>query len=302
LYWDASKVSLNKITIYFTDDGEESATMWNSGEARWLGGAVELDALSDNSGIMVNPMFATHYYYIRSKGPWQDYRLRRAMTLALPWKEMRESYYLPTSTLIYPIFGYPKIKGIDTEDMEEAKKLMEEAGYPKGVGLPEIVIRITPGEDEDRVAKLMANAWMQLGIPVKIDVVSYNRYFQALKQDDYNVGSISWIGDFADPYTFLQMWRRDSNLNDALHNDNDFEELMERSMYEEGLVRFRTLAEAEQLLLDRGAVLPLCYSPALNIIDMDEIDGWYPNAMDVHPFKHLRFKAFKPLPGVAVKP
>ena len=300
LYWDAERVSIQKLNIYFTGDGEESAAMWNSGEARWIAGTVEIDVLNDRTGIMVNPMFATYYYYIRSIGPWKDHRLRRALTLALPWNEMRKGYYLPTKTLIYPLSGYPRIEGIENGDTEEAQRLLEEAGYPKGVGLPEIVIRITPSEDADRVAKLMAGAWMALGIPVKLDIVPYSRYVNSLKQDNYTIGSISWIGDFADPYTFLQMWRRDSNLNDAMHDDEDFEELMERSMYEEGDTRFGILAEAEQLLLERGAVLPLSFSPALNIVDTDEIEGWFPNAMDIHPFKYLRFMVIKPLPGVAM--
>ena len=301
LYWDAEQVSLNKIIIYFTDDGEESAAMWNSGEARWIGGTVELDSLSDRSGIVVNPMFSTHYYYIRSMGPLKDYKVRRSLALALPWKEMREVYLLPAKTLIYPIFGYPEIEGMEEGDIEEASQLLEEAGYPKGVGLPEIVIRITPAEDADRIAKLMAASWMRLGIPVTIDVVPFNRYFQSLKQDDYTVGSVSWIGDFADPLTFLQMWQRDSNLNDAWHDDGDFEKLIERSMIEEGEERFKTLSEAEQLLIERGAVLPLCNSPALNIVDIDELEGWFINALDIHPFKYLRFMAIKPLPGVAYK-
>ena len=301
-YWDAEKVALKEITIYFAEDGEEASAMWNSGESQWIAGSVDLETLSDGRGIVLNPMFATHYYYIRSTGPWKDYRLRRALSLALPWKEMREGYYLPSKTLIFPITGYPKIEGIDAGDMEEAQNLLEEAGFPKGVGLPEIIIRITPSEDDDRIAKLMAGAWMQLGIPVKLDIVPFSRYFNSLKQDDYNIGSITWIGDFADPYSFLMMWMKDSNLNDAFHNDDDFEELMERSMQEEGRKRMETMAEAEQLLIDRGAVLPLCYSPALNIIDTGEIDGWSPNAMDIHPFKYLRFKAVKPLPGVALGP
>ena len=72
-------------------------------------------------------------------------------------------------------------------------------------------------------------------------------------------------------------------------------------MYEEGRERYKTMSEAEKLLLERGAVLPLCYSPAMNIIDTEEIEGWYPNAMDIHPFKYLRFMTLKPLPGVALK-
>jgi peptide/nickel transport system substrate-binding protein/oligopeptide transport system substrate-binding protein len=301
LYWDADRVALKKIIIRYTDDGEESAAMWNSGEARWIAGTVDLERLIDRNGIVVNPMFATYYYYICSRGPWKDHRLRRALAISLPWDELRTEYFLPAKTLIFPVPGYPKIEGMDTTDVEEARALLEKAGYARGVGLPEIVIRITPSGEADRIAKLMATAWMNLGIPVKLDVMPYNRYFQSLERNDYDVGFTSWIGDFADPYTFLQMWRRDSNLNYARHNDEDFEALMEKSMMEEGDARFEILAEAEQLLLDRGTVLPISYNPAVNVLDTDEIEGWYLNVMDIHPFKYFRFKTTKPLPGIAVR-
>jgi len=302
-YWDAKRVVLEKITLRFTDDDEDSTAMWNSGEARWIAGNVDIDALTDKSGIEVNAMFATHYYYIRSAGPWSDYRLRRALVLALPWEEIRNKQYLPAKSLIFPIPNYPQIKGFDTTDIDEAQKLLEQAGYPKGVGLPELVVRITPSEEADRIGKIMASAWMdKLGIPVKLDVVPYNRYFDSLKQKDYNVGSTTWIGDFADPYTFLQMWRADSNLNDADYNDPDYEALIDKSMGQDGTERYATLGEAEQMLLDRGTVLPVSYTPALNIVDTEELGGWYPNALDIHPFKYFNFKAYKPLPGVAKLP
>ena len=303
-YWDARRVQLSKLTIQFTEDGDEASAMWNSGTARWIHGDVNIEALTDRSGIEVNAMFATQYYYIRSaKKPWNDYRLRRALSLVLPWDKIREGYSLPAKTLIFPISDYPRIDGLDTVNVEEAVKLLEDSGYPSGVGLPQLVIRITPAREAERVATLMARAWQEnLGIPVKIDVTPYARYFQSLKMDDYDVGSTNWIGDFADPYTFLQMWCRDSNLNDARHNDDDYEALIDKSMTEEGAKRWETLAEAEKLLLERGNVLPISYSPALNIIDLDEIDGWYPNVLDIHPFKFISVKARRPLPGVAALP
>jgi peptide/nickel transport system substrate-binding protein/oligopeptide transport system substrate-binding protein len=304
LYWDVGRVSLKKITLKFTEDGDESAALWNSGEVRWISGEVNQDALTDRSGIMVNPMFATHYYFIRSvHKPWTDSRVRQALSLALPWDKIREGHVLPAKTLIYPIQGYPEVPGLDTQDLEEAKRLLTEAGYPGGLGLPELVIRLTPSQEAARIGGLMASTWIEeLGIPAKIDVVPYKQYFESQKQDNYDVGFSTWIGDFPDPYTFLQMWRRDSNLNDARYNDSDYEDLMERSMTEDGQTRLETLAEAEKLLLDRGAVLPISYSPALNIVDTDELEGWFPNALDIHPVKYFSFKAFKPLPGVVLAP
>ena len=299
-YWDARRVSFNKITLKYMEDGDETANLWNSGEARWISGEVNLDALTDRSGIQVNAMFATHYYFIRSaEKPWDDYRVRRALSLALPWDEIRQGHFLPAATLIFPIRGYPEIAGLSEPDIEEAARLLAEAGYAGGLGLPELVIRLTPSQEAARIGGIMAQTWKErLGVPVRVEVIPYNQYFQSMKSSGYIVGSSTWIGDFADPYTFLQMWRRDSNLNDARYNDEDYEELMERSMLEEGATRLATLAEAEKLLLDRGSVLPVSYSPAINVVDTNELDGWYPNALDIHPFKYLNFKAFRPLPGV----
>jgi peptide/nickel transport system substrate-binding protein/oligopeptide transport system substrate-binding protein len=302
MYWDRNRVSLNKVIIKFTDTAEEAAHLWNSGEGRWIAGDVDLDALTDRSGIQVNVMFATHYYYIRSEDrPWNDYRIRRAMVLVLPWEEIRQAYYLPAETLIFPITGYPKVQGITEANYGEAERLMTEAGYAGGAGMPELVIRLTPSSEAARVGSLMARAWRDnLGLNVRVEIVPYERYFTAMKERGYIIGSSTWIGDFADPYTFLQMWRRDSNLNDARHYDAEYEALIEKSMLEEGEVRLTTLAQAEKLLLDRGVVLPIYHSPAVNIVDTGELDGWYPNALDIHPFKYISFKAFRPLPGVAL--
>ncbi|MDR2375023.1 MAG: peptide ABC transporter substrate-binding protein [Treponema sp.] len=301
-YWDARRVSLNQLTIRYTDDPDEASALWNSGEARWLGGTMNVDALTDLSGIVVNPMFATYYYFIRSaEEPWTDYRLRRALILALPWKELREGFYLPAKTLIYPIMGYPELEGLENTDIEEALRLLEEAGFPRGEGLPELVIRLDDAEESARIGGLMAVAWKeQLGVPVRIEVIPNRRYLQSLKTPGYGIGSSTWIGDFADPYTFLQIWRRDSNLNDAGLNDPDYEDLIEKSMSQEGTERYATLAEAEKLLLDRGSVIPIYYWPAINIVDTGELDGWYPNALDIHPFKYFSFKALRPLPGVVL--
>ncbi|MCL2478802.1 MAG: peptide ABC transporter substrate-binding protein [Treponema sp.] len=300
-YWDAARTSLNKITIQFAETGDDAAALWNSGTAHWISGDVNLDALTDRSGITVNAMFATFYYYIRCQKPWDDYRIRQALTLVLPWDQIRNGYYLPADTLIYPIPGYPQIEGLNKNDTDQALKLLEQAGYPRGIGLPPLVIRVTPSQDAARISSLMAQAWTEkLGIQVKIDVVPFNQYIQSLKNSDYTVGALTWIGDFADPYTFLQMWRRDSNLNDAMFSDDDYEALMDRSMTEDGATRWQTLSEAEELLLSRGAVLPISFNPALNVIDTDEISGWYPNVLDIHPFKYLSFRNFRPLPGVAM--
>ncbi|MDR2509543.1 MAG: peptide ABC transporter substrate-binding protein [Spirochaetaceae bacterium] len=304
LYWDAREVALKKIEIKLVKSGDEAADLWNSGEARWVSGHVNYERLKDRSGLELNPIFATHYYYIRSAhAPWSDYRVRQALTLALPWQKIRDGYLLPAKTLIYPISGYPEIEGLGTTDMATARSLLESAGFPGGKGMPELVLRLSPGSESERIGTHMVRAWRDgLGLKIKIEVIPFPAYFDSLKQDNYDVGFSTWIGDFADPYTFLQMWRRDSNLNDARYNDTDYEKLLDRSMAEDGEKRYKTLSEAEELLLDRGTVLPISHSYAVNLVDTAELDGWYRTVLDIHPFKYLAYRTREPLPSVALFP
>jgi peptide/nickel transport system substrate-binding protein/oligopeptide transport system substrate-binding protein len=300
-YWDAAEVEIKKIILLNPKDGDDATAMWNSGQARWIADDMNLETLTDRSGIVITPLFATHYYFIRSaKKPLDNQNVRRALALALPWEEIRQGYFLPAATLVYPIRGYPAVEGIAVPNMDEAKRLLAEAGYPDGKDIPDIVIRLSPGMESVRVGSLMAAAWKELGVSAKIDVITSGRYLEALRRDDYDVGASTWIGDFADPYTFLQMFQRDSNLNDARYNDPEYERLMDDSMQQEGSERWATLAEAEKRLLDYGTVLPVSYTPAVNIIDVNEIEGWYPNPLDIHPYKYFSYRVFRPLPGVVL--
>jgi len=67
----------------------------------------------------------------------------------------------------------------------------------------------------------------------------------------------TWIGDFADPEAFLQMWTPDSPLNDAHYSDPAFEDLLARSYAKDAEERMNLLAEAETLLLQSAVVLPI---------------------------------------------
>jgi ABC-type oligopeptide transport system substrate-binding subunit len=109
----------------------------------------------------------------------------------------------------------------------------------------------------------------------------------------------TWIGDFADPEAFLQMWTPGSSLNEAGFDDPAFMELLTQSYEKDGEKRMSLLAEAESLLLGKAVVLPIYHGFASSIIDLDYIEGWYQNALDIHPYKDLRFGSPSIGPNVA---
>jgi oligopeptide transport system substrate-binding protein len=309
-YWDAASVAVPRIRALFTDEDDAITRRFDDGEVHWLAGPMNIKALLDNGSIQFNPMFGTHYWFFACDAkPWSDPDLRRALALLLPWPEIRsrDLYAFPASTLVLPYEGYRAAKGFAAADPAEAKRLLEKAGFPEGKGLPPLVVLAPDGEDAKRVTGIMKAAWEKLpGFSVELRVVPAARYFESVRKGpgrgEYGLALTTWIGDFADPLAFLQMWISDSNLNDAGLADGEYDRLIAASAAKDGADRLAALGEAESRLLGGAAVLPIYHSVAVNVVDTDFVQGWYANALDIHPFKYLSFGQRKVRPNVAAVP
>lgn len=306
-YWDSASVSIQYQTMLFTDDDEAASKMFNNEEAHWLAGPGDYNAILLAAAIQVNPIFGTSYWYFDcSQVPWNDASVRKALALLLPWKELRDSakYLVPATTLVLPLPGYSQTKGIENPDKDEAKRLLAAAGYPEGAGLPEIKVYYADGTDNKRIVTIFKTAWESLpGLKVTGVPVNPSKYYETIGKDDKTTGltlaHTTWIGDFADPEAFLQMWTPDSPLNDAHFVDPEFLSSLEKSYTKEGKERMSLLAEAETVLLQKAVVLPIYHSFAASVIDIDYIEGWYQNALDLHPYKQLKFGTPSIQPNVA---
>lgn len=292
LYWDKDSVYYNTVRINLEEDASGATEQFNSGKAQWITDGIRIDAIDDPEALVTNPLFATNYFYFNcSEKPWDNAKVRRGLALLLPWDLVRSNrfVYIPTAHLIPQLPSYPESTAITEADPAEGKELLADAGYPGGEGLPEIIIKIPGSFESRRIALLMKQTWTEeLSAEVTIKEFSYSTYYDELKKEDYTLGTISWIGDFPDPLTFLQMWTTDSNLNDAGYSGPVFDSIIDRSMTETGKPRYSTLSEAESILLYDAVVLPVNHLPAWNVIDLFEIDGWFPNPLDIHPFKYFR--------------
>lgn len=146
----------------------------------------------------------------------------------------------------------------------------------------------------------MNKAWKKIGISCEVIFFPFSSYYNELKSSDYNLGIISWIGDFADPLAFLEIFRPNSTLNDSNWKNVEFEQTLKRAASDSQIKsRFEKLGAAEELLLKDFVIIPLSHQVSVNIIDLFSIEGWYSNAINIHPFKFIKFVRPQPLPGVA---
>ncbi len=300
-YWAQAAVESDRIVFRRFGDSLEATDEYFHGDVDWNAGPIAFETIADDRHLVVNSMFGTTFYYIRAeKEPWDDRRVRRALALLLPWDEIRDedAYFSPTHRLVPGIAGYPEVEGLRERDPDEAMRLLEEAGYPEGEGLPDPLIRIPGGADAERISALMKEAWESIDLETEVETVPFPAYFDAAGETGVTVGQFSWIGDYSDPLTFLQLFVSDSNLNEAGLDDAEYDALIDEAIPLEGTERFERMAQAEQRLLESGTVLPVSHSAAFNLIDLDSVEGWFPNALDIHPVRYLRRTPDAPAPGL----
>ncbi len=300
LYWDAKNVKTDTIEIRFMDNPTEISKGFQGGKIQW---ADDWDSkiIKNSDAIVAHPTFGTGYFFfVTNISPWDDYRVRKGIALLVPWEEIRKKHFmLPTSTLVPSIPQYPKIEGITKENDDEAFKLLKDAGFDSGRGLPDITIRIIRNTGAEGVAKELKKIWEEK-LPVKVVLQSYDfrTYVREIKKGGCTLGASTWIGDFADPLTFLDMWTSNSNLNDAKYNNPEYDKLIEKSDSISGKERYELLSKAEKILIDKAVVIPLFNAPSFNLIDLEIIGGWFPNPLNIHPLKYLYYKEATLPPGV----
>ena len=167
--------------------------------------------------------------------------------------------------------------------MTDAKK---RTGIAQSKRLP-LVIAIPDSDYMKKQAEILAGAWKALGVDVTVESAPINRYLESIPSWDADLFSYTWIGDFADPLAFLELFRSASTLNVAQWKNAEYDKLLEEAALYTGEERIKLLARAEQLLLDSGEVLPVSHPVSFNVIDLETTGGWSSNAFDIHPFKYL---------------
>ena len=292
-FYGAEHVYIPSIKIMLSDEYDENTFLFNTGKVNWVADGFVSKNIYNQDAIYDSVLFGTEYlFFITKDGPLTNPLVRNALLSAVPWDEIREIFNIPADTLVFPITDYPSIPGIGDTDIDLSKELLEEAGYPNG-GFT-LSFEIPNSEFLSYLADELKKAWEPLNITLNIKVTDSNYYLTPATASG-DIFLYSWIGDFSDPITFLELFKGDSTLNVTNWKNENFDKLIEEAnSLTNQAKRYEKLAEAEQLLLDDGIILPLCHLITTNCINLNEIGGWFPNALDMHPFKYVYFRDYTP--------
>jgi oligopeptide transport system substrate-binding protein len=305
LYWDAANTRSQIIDILPVGSPDTALNLYEGGQAdivfdRTLVPGELLDVLLKRPDFHSFDYLGT--YFIRfnvTKKPFDDPRVRRALALAIDkdrivTKIMRAGEK-PAATLVPPgTTDYTSPPGLGY-DPALARKLLSEAGYPGGKGFPrfEYMFNAAAGGGDkmhEDIAVELQQMWRDnLGIKMDLRQVEWKVLLSSLSHLDYETARSSWIGDYDDANTFLDMFISNNGNNRTGWKSAQYDALINEANEQTDVKkREQIFQQAETLLVrDEMPIIPIFYYVGLNYFDTNKIQGFYQNILDDHPLQTI---------------
>lgn len=304
LHWDAAHIQNTVVDFLPIDNATTALTLYETGQADviWDKNLVPnelLDVLQHRPDFHNFDYLGT--YFVRfnvTRKPFNDVRVRKALALCLDKRRIVEkitrggekvaSCLTPPGTA-----NYEPPEGLG-HDPELARRLLAEAGFPGGQGFPTFNYLYNTAELHKQVAIEMQQMWKrELGINMELRQTEWKVYLAAQSQLDYDTSRSSWVGDYNDPNTFLDMFMSNNGNNRTGWKNPQYDELMRQAnTLTDRTRRAKLLRQAETLLVKEDApIAPLFFYVGVNIFDPRKIEGIYFNILDEHPAYAIRKKS-----------
>jgi oligopeptide transport system substrate-binding protein len=303
-YWDAANTRLGVVDFLPVGSPTTALNLYETGAADivWDKDLVPVELLDV---LLKRPDFHTYpylgIYFIRfntTKKPFDDPRVRQALGLAIDKErivkkitrggEQVADNFVPPGTA-----RYHSPKG-PSYNPERARKLLAEAGYPGGKGFPrfEYMFDAAAGgaaKLHGKIAVEIQQMWHdELGVDMDLRQVEWKVYLANSSKLSFDVCRATWIGDYNDPDTFLNMWMSDNGNNRTGWKNPNYDDLIRRADRENDPVkREQLLQEAETIIISKeNPIYPLYFYIGFNY-HKDYVKGIYPNILDSHPLNFI---------------
>ncbi|MCD8011333.1 MAG: peptide ABC transporter substrate-binding protein [Lachnospiraceae bacterium] len=294
-YWDAESINLDRVELSVIDNTDTALAMYEAGDLDyvsvptayvesysdtaicWTNGNVDYLLFNfdcDNEAIQnknfrlaINyALSRTEYNTLANSGVYDGY-----VGLVFSGLTVGDSTYGETYDL--SSYSYP-VDGDQDKAQEYLAAAMEELGVSDASELS-VTITITDSESTKKQGEVIQDLLQTaLGITVNLEQRTYSEmYSGVLDVGDYEMAFTGWGPDYDDPYTYLELFLGTGNYNYANYNNEEFDELLNASVTEtDETARMDMLNQAEQILMEDGAFVPLQQRNAWYLVD-DDVTG-----------------------------
>ena len=278
--WDNSKIVSDTITLLLLEDSSASFAAYNSGEAVLIKDVPtdEIPSLTkaeDGGDFYVDTILGTYYVSLNlQRDAFKDAKVRKALSLAIDRdyvaNTIMQGTYTTADSIVGPGIvdesGYfhdngnaPYISADYEANLAEAKKLLEEAGYPNGEGYPTIEYSTNDAGYHVPLAEYLQQAWGDLGITLTINKMEWSSFTPARRAGEYDVARNGWVMDYNDPSNMLDLFCSGNGNNDGKYSNPDFDAAIDASRVADSAEHFAQLHKAEDILMEDTGCLPIAY-------------------------------------------
>lgn len=299
-YWDADNVKLDHIVFPISDSQATRLTLVESNQANMTvePPTSEQDRLEKLGLYHVAPYLGAYYYVFNvTKPPFDDVRVRKAFALSIERENLMKHIVRGQKEGAYawvPPGITDTVTGRDfraeggnliTEDAATARKFLADAGYDETHPLPDVTILFNTNEMHKAVAEAMQAMWKEnLGVHVTLMNQESKVFMATRAQGDYQIARASWIADYIDPMTFLDVFA--DSENDAQYHNPAYNDLIAKAKAtNDEAQRQAYMHAAEKMLFDDCVIIPIYYTTQ-PYVAQPYVKGYHWSPLGLVDFKH----------------
>jgi oligopeptide transport system substrate-binding protein len=245
------------------------------------------------SDLGIDRVLSSFYLFFNvTRPPFDNMKLRQALACALDRdalsRDVTKGVYPPAHCLTAPgSGGYTCRSGIP-DDFGKARRLLAEAGYPGGRGLPPIEVQCFESEVPMRMMEAIQAMWLkELGVRITIAQLEVKTLYANQQNKNYTMGFSGWIADFADPETFLGTMVTGGGNNYAGWSNKEFDSLLDQAAdTSDNQLRLELFQRAEAIMLGEAPLIPLFFQPQVYAIS-PAVHGWTTTVVGFHEFNRI---------------
>jgi oligopeptide transport system substrate-binding protein len=272
------KPAIERVTMYMVNEKTTAVTMFEQGNLDFIDDhsipPLDKPRLSKLPGYKLVPQLRGEYYsFAVDRKPFDNPKLRKAFALAIDrevFPKILQGGQTPATSWIPPgmLAHNPEI-GLKFNPTE-ARRLLAEAGYPDGKGLPSIVLGYNTDEEKKLVAEAIQSMWQRhLGVVVRIENQEWKVFLKRLQNDPFPVFRAGWGADYPDPDNFMKLFTSNSGNNHGRWKNARFDQMLELAARElDAKKRSKIYDDAQKLLTEIDvAIVPLYWKAESTILN-----------------------------------
>lgn len=254
------------------------------------------------------PELVTVYLEFNTKTePFKNTKVRQAIAMAIDKIKLvdvvlnGEAYGPALNGLVPPVikgYDYESVIGIE-HNIDKAKKMLADAGFKNGEGLPLIKFYISGNENQTlRVAlEIQKQLLTEINVNTEIVTVTFAEKLALDKMAHGSMGISAWLADYPTPDNFLNIGyggyvpsslTEPSFPNASRFVNSEYDNYFEQAISSTDEVKRNELClKAEQILINEAPIVPLWYNENYRLFQSTVI-GYQPNVMHLHDLSTVR--------------